>query len=82
MDRIAEQLDEKLRTLDPASAQQLESLVREALDKADQDKADQDKLCNSTSGWPEGYFQKTAGVLAGEDFERPPQGELPRRDEW
>ena len=77
MNRIAEQLDEKLRTLDPASAQQLESLVREALDRADQD-----KLCNSTSGWPEGYFQQTAGVLAGGNFERPPQGELPRRDVW
>ena len=27
-------------------------------------------------GWPPGYFERTAGALAGEPFERPPQGEL------
>ncbi len=33
-------------------------------------------------GWPDGYFEQTAGALAGEEFERPPQGELPSRDNW
>jgi hypothetical protein len=37
---------------------------------------------NSAHGWPDGYFEQTAGALAGEDFERPPQGELPSRDDW
>lgn len=32
--------------------------------------------------WPCGYFEQTAGALAGEDYERPPQGESPRRDAW
>lgn len=32
--------------------------------------------------WPPGYFEQTAGVLAGEDFERPPQGNFPQREEW
>jgi predicted DNA-binding antitoxin AbrB/MazE fold protein len=32
--------------------------------------------------WPERYFERTAGALAGEDFERPPQGELPAREAW
>ena len=50
--------------------------VREALERAEKDETD------SGSGWPEGYFEQTAGALAGEDFERPPQGELPSRDEW
>ncbi len=77
MNRLAEELDEKLRKLEPARAQYLESLVREALDRAEQD-----ELCDSASGWPAGYFEQTAGALAGEDFERPPQGELPRRDDW
>ncbi len=32
--------------------------------------------------WPEAYFEQTAGALAGEEFERPPQGKLPNRDQW
>jgi hypothetical protein len=74
MNRIAQELDEKLRTLDPPRAQYLESLVREALNRAE--------LGESASGWPAGYFDRTAGALAGEEFERPPQGDLPTRDAW
>lgn len=32
--------------------------------------------------WPTGYFEQTSGALAGEDFERPPQGDLPPREAW
>ena len=77
MNRIAQELDEKLRTLDPPRAQYLESLVREALGRAERD-----ELGDASSGWPAGYFDQTAGALSGEDFERPPQGELPCRDNW
>jgi hypothetical protein len=35
-----------------------------------------------TNTWPPNYFEQTAGALAGEGFERPPQGELPFREEW
>ena len=77
MNRLAKQLDEKLRTLDPARAQHLESLVRDALDQIGQE-----KVCDASSGWPTDYFQQTAGALAGEEFARPPQGELPVRDDW
>lgn len=73
MNPLAEELDEKLRTLDPARAKRLESQVREAINRAEHE---QDEA------WPEGYFEQTAGALVGEDFERPPQGELPRRDDW
>lgn len=37
---------------------------------------------SSANGWPDGYFEQTAGAFAGEEFERPPQGELPSRDDW
>ena len=77
MNRIAQELDEKLRTLDPPRAQYLESLVREALGRAEQ--AD---VGGSLSGWPPGYFDQTAGALSDEDFKRPPQGDLPCRDDW
>ena len=77
MNRLAEQLDKKLQTLDPVRAQYLESLVREAFDKAEQQNS-----CGSSSGWPAEYFEQTAGALTGEDFQRSPQGEFPRRDDW
>ena len=32
--------------------------------------------------WPTGYFERTAAALAGEDFERPPQGDFPARETW
>jgi hypothetical protein len=34
------------------------------------------------SQWPIGYFERTAGALAGELLERPTQGEVPQREEW
>ena len=37
---------------------------------------------NSTTGWPDGYFKETAGVLEGEPFDRPTQGELPQTVSW
>ena len=71
MTQIAEELDARLRTLDPVRARYLENLVREALSRADQ-------FAGSVSAndWPPGYFERTAGALAGEEFERPPQGEF------
>ena len=34
------------------------------------------------SQWPAGYFERTAGVLAGERMERPAQGDSPVREGW
>lgn len=34
------------------------------------------------TSWPAQYFEQTAGSLANENFERPSQGELPKRDAW
>ena len=36
----------------------------------------------SPATWPPGYFEQTAGALTGEEFERPPQGNLPLREDW
>ena len=77
MSQIAEELDARLKKLGPSQARYLETLVREVLSRAEQ------LPVSFTSGdWPPGYFERTAGALAGEEFERPPQGELPMRDEW
>lgn len=32
-------------------------------------------------GWPHGFFERTAGSLAHDPIERPPQGEYEARDE-
>ncbi len=77
MNRLAQQLDEKLRALDPQRASELESRVREALQQVEQDDTN-----DRRSDWPLGYFDDTAGKLAGEEFQRPEQGELPQRDSW
>jgi hypothetical protein len=34
------------------------------------------------SGWPDGYFEETAGRFEGERFDRPSQGELPQPVSW
>lgn len=34
------------------------------------------------SGWPPGYFERTAGVLAGEPFERPAEDATEQRQDW
>ena len=77
MTQIAEELDAKLKELGPFQARYLESLVREALSRAEQMAASP-----TENDWPPGYFEATSGALAGEDFERPPQGSLPKRGEW
>lgn len=76
MNRIAEELDEKLRKLDPARARELESMVRKTLARVDCPSVEPDE------GWPNGYFESTSGALAGERFERATQGEFPKREEW
>ncbi|MBI3850620.1 MAG: hypothetical protein HY298_10175 [Verrucomicrobia bacterium] len=36
----------------------------------------------ATTTWPEGYFQRTAGAFANEQFERPSQLPFENREEW
>ena len=43
---------------------------------------EQDVNAKEHSRWPVGYFDQTAGALAGEEFHRPEQGEVPQRDAW
>jgi hypothetical protein len=34
------------------------------------------------AAWPPDYFRRTAGMLAGERFERPEQGDVEQREKW
>ena len=71
MKAIAEELERRLEQLDPTVAAQVERLVRDALALAD------GSASLPSGGWPTGYFARTAGALAGEDFERLQQGLRP-----
>ncbi len=73
---VAEELNRKLNELDRPTAELVEKLVRDALSLA---------LAHggvAARSWPEGYFEKTAGALAGERLERPEQGTIPIREAW
>ena len=39
-------------------------------------------LVEGTATWPSDYFEQTAGALAGEQFDRPSQGDLPQQESW
>lgn len=41
-----------------------------------------DALKKKPADWPTEYFEQTSGAFANEQFERPPQGKLPVREEW
>jgi hypothetical protein len=74
---IAEQLDEKLKTLDARAASSLEKLVRDALD-----------LLEARNGTgpgehlPPDFFTRISQEFGSEPFERAPQGEFEKRKEW
>lgn len=74
MTAIAAELDRKLQTLDPETAAYVERLVREALQQVENQTAD--------SQWPPGFWEKVRADWGDEPFERPPQGEFEKREEW
>jgi hypothetical protein len=77
MNKIAEELDRRLKLLDRTTAEHVERLVSDALALAGDSAG---KL--SPDQWPAGYFDRTAGALAGEHLDRPEQGSSPTREAW
>ena len=76
---IAREIDEKLSTLSPETAKLVEQLIRDALLLA----AEPNAAGKHENGkWPHGYFERTAGALAGESFDRPQQGSSQEREQW
>jgi hypothetical protein len=77
MPTLAQQLDEFLRKVDGETGRRVEQIVREALALAGIAQEGR-----SASGWPKEYFERTAGALAGEELDRPPQGPIQDRETW
>ena len=80
MTAIAHELDEKLKLLDAKAASSLEKLVRDALELVDS----QNGNAHGTkpARLPSDFFSKIAQEFGPEPFERPPQGEFEKRDNW
>jgi hypothetical protein len=77
MSAIADQLDAKLKTLDPKAASALEKLVRDALELAETQNG-----VMRPERLPDDFFARIATEFGSEPFERPPQGELEKREAW
>ena len=75
MNAIAVELDQKLQRLDPETAASVEQLVRDALELAEKKKS-------NGSTWPANFWQQIRADWGTEPFERPPQGEFEKREEW
>ena len=80
MTAIAHELDEKLKRLDAKAANSLEKLVRDALDLVET--RNHSTGAASTASLPPDFFQEIAKQFGAEPFERPPQGEFEKREEW
>ena len=76
MNAIAFELDRKLQSLDPATAASLERIVRDALELADQ------KQQGAPAESHREFIQRVRGSFGDEPFERPPQGEFEKREDW
>ena len=77
MTAIAEQLDAKLNSLDAKAASSLEKLVRDALEMVEASNG-----IRRSDHLPLDFFSRIAREFGSEPFERPPQGEFEKREEW
>ena len=77
MTTIAEQLDAKLNSLDAKAAASLEKLVRDALEVVESSNG-----ASRSDGLPLKFFSRIAREFGSEPFDRPPQGEFEKREEW
>ena len=76
MSAIAIELDQKLQSLDPDTAASVERLVRDALQLAEKSRAGAAKESHRD------FINRMAGSFGDEPFERPPQGEFEKREDW
>ncbi|MDH4475284.1 MAG: hypothetical protein QE274_02320 [Verrucomicrobiaceae bacterium] len=72
MSAIALKLQQTLASLDPADATLLERLVDDALALVQPRAGELDQSAVDANGWPEGYFEATAGAFANEPFDVAP----------
>ena len=67
----------QLNSLDAKAASSLEKLVRDALEMVESSNG-----ISQSDRLPLDFFSRIAREFGGEPFERPPQGEFEKREEW
>ena len=83
MTAIARELDVKLQTLDAIRATKLERAIRDVIDLAGSTESNGNRAAAIEEH--RAHWQEMDGILAGMDWsgiERPPQGELDKREDW
>jgi hypothetical protein len=80
MTAIAAELDRKLKSLDPETAASVEQIVRDVLQMAEKKSAS--PRSPEAIAAHQAHIAKFAGIWAGDDFARPPQGEFEKREDW
>lgn len=80
MTAIAIELDQKLQSFDPETAASVERLVRDALQLAEAKPASAQNAAAIEAH--RAHIARFAGTWPADDFERPPQGEFEKREEW
>ena len=81
MNQIAQELDDKLESLDENHVAELARYVRKTIEFYEA-KRSESRNRGVANGYPPGYFDEFEGVFADEPFERAPQGELPEPKDW
>ena len=67
----------QLNSLDAKAASSLEKLVRDALEMVESSNG-----ISRSDRLPLDFFSRIAREFGSEPFERPPQGEFEKREEW
>lgn len=75
MTAIAAELDQKLQSFDAETAASVERLVRDVLLQAEQ-------KTKPAAPLPLAFWQRLRAEWGDEPFERPPQGEFEKREDW
>ena len=74
---IAEQLEQRLKTLDVRAASSLEKLVRDALELVESQHG-----ISQSGPLPPDFVTRISKEFGSDPLDRPPQGEFEKRQEW
>lgn len=81
MTDLALEVDRVLSSLAPIARRNFEHEVRLLLKRAEV-KSPWDGVPLDAKGYPIGYFEQTAGALAGEPFDEPEELPMQVREDW
>lgn len=78
MNNVLTSLEKKFKVWPPRKTVMVEKIIREVVELVDTDVIDKSISCDA-NGWPEYFFDKTAGCMAGAPVKRYSQGKYESR---